>query len=331
MSGGVNKRLVRQFRMPGFPFVLVTTEVLQEGEDLHTFCKKVIHYGVPWTPSAFEQRTGRVDRIHSLFQRVHDGSERQPLDDELIQVYIPYLSDTVEVLQVRRVLKRLNRFSELIHRTRRGDEDLDSKIDAAREVLEELEAIPQIKGLLESAFPVKEGWLCGDLTSLPSSILELGKYEEHFERLWTELLSACQIDDRSAVDGRRRKRGVAWVRAGAVLPNGESAEGAQEQSFELQMLSQVSGDAVILDCSSHAGRVDLRNDEVVDRLCRLQTELGNVKICARPEGTKREDAITLEGEIVFDPRTTEVGELCSLVSRVVGSTAVVSVGIKDGA
>ena len=36
MSGGVNQRLVRQFRMPGFPLVLVTTDVLQEGEDLQT-------------------------------------------------------------------------------------------------------------------------------------------------------------------------------------------------------------------------------------------------------------------------------------------------------
>jgi hypothetical protein len=42
MSGAVNKRLVRQFRMPGFPLVLVTTDVLQQGEDLQTFCRKVV-------------------------------------------------------------------------------------------------------------------------------------------------------------------------------------------------------------------------------------------------------------------------------------------------
>ena len=29
MSEGVNQRLVRQFRMPGLPLVLVTTDVLQ--------------------------------------------------------------------------------------------------------------------------------------------------------------------------------------------------------------------------------------------------------------------------------------------------------------
>ena len=34
MSGQVNQTLVRQFRMPGYPFVLVTTDLLQEGEDI---------------------------------------------------------------------------------------------------------------------------------------------------------------------------------------------------------------------------------------------------------------------------------------------------------
>ena len=38
MFGQVSKKLVQQFRMPGYPLVLVTTDLLQEGEDLHTFC-----------------------------------------------------------------------------------------------------------------------------------------------------------------------------------------------------------------------------------------------------------------------------------------------------
>jgi len=46
MYGGVNRSLVRQFRMPGYPLNLVATDVLQEGEDLHTFCRRVMHYGI---------------------------------------------------------------------------------------------------------------------------------------------------------------------------------------------------------------------------------------------------------------------------------------------
>ena len=78
MSGGVNQRLVRQFRMPGLPLVLVTTDVLQQGGDLHTFCRRIAHYGIAWTPSAIEQRTGRVDRIGGLVQRRLDGSPELP-------------------------------------------------------------------------------------------------------------------------------------------------------------------------------------------------------------------------------------------------------------
>src|SRR5207237_2984352 len=59
MTGQVNQTLVRQFRLPGYPLVLITTELLQEGEDLHTFCAAVHHYGIAWTPSAMEQRIGR--------------------------------------------------------------------------------------------------------------------------------------------------------------------------------------------------------------------------------------------------------------------------------
>ena len=163
MSGGVNQRLVRQFRMPGFPLVLITTDVLQEGEDLHTFCRRVVHYGIAWTPSAMEQRTGRIDRIGGLVQRSLDGSTEVPEADDLIQVYYPHLRDTVELLQVRRVLRRLNRFLRLIHR---GDTTVGTDghaIDAVRAWREEIEDLPPVQGELKSAFPIECGWLEGEL------------------------------------------------------------------------------------------------------------------------------------------------------------------------
>src|SRR5690606_16566742 len=53
--------LAAKFRMPGYPYVLITTDILREGEDLHTYCQNVYHYGVAWNPSDMQQRTGRVD------------------------------------------------------------------------------------------------------------------------------------------------------------------------------------------------------------------------------------------------------------------------------
>src|SRR5205085_6153121 len=110
MAGQVNQTLVRQFRMPGYPFVLVTTDLLQEGEDLHTFCSTVHHYGISWMPSSMEQRVGRVDRVSSQTDRRLTSVNSTPSGDQLLQVYYPHLSQTVEVLQVQRVLERLNRF-----------------------------------------------------------------------------------------------------------------------------------------------------------------------------------------------------------------------------
>ncbi len=112
MYGGVARRTVSQFRMPGYPYVLVTTDVLQEGEDLHTYCDRIVHYGISWTPSAIEQRIGRVDRIGSLVQRRLDRrSKSKAGEDDYLQVYFPYLADTYEYVQVGIVfLTGKNRF-----------------------------------------------------------------------------------------------------------------------------------------------------------------------------------------------------------------------------
>ena len=107
MAGGVNQTLVRQFRMPGYPLVLISTDLLQEGEDLHTFCSAVHHYGISWTPSSMEQRIGRIDRVRSQTDRRLSEVRVGPLrGDQMLQVYFPHLEDTVEVLQVQRVLDR---------------------------------------------------------------------------------------------------------------------------------------------------------------------------------------------------------------------------------
>jgi hypothetical protein len=115
MSGQINKTVIEQFRMSGYPFALVTTDLLQEGEDLHTFCSNMYHYGISWTPSAMEQRIGRIDRVRSQTDRRLNGRDRAPDNDEKLQVFYPYLKDTVEVLQVNRVFERMNTFLRLMH------------------------------------------------------------------------------------------------------------------------------------------------------------------------------------------------------------------------
>ena len=169
MFGEINNTLVRQFRMPGYPFALITTDLLQEGEDLHTFCSSVYHYGISWTPSAMEQRIGRVDRVNSETERRLTVLQRQPLGEELLQVYFPHLKDTVEVLQVERVLERMNRFLRLMHLNLGQPESYERHINVSTEAVRLHRDIEQIRTPLETAFGVQQELLRGDQRSLAVS------------------------------------------------------------------------------------------------------------------------------------------------------------------
>ncbi len=102
-------RTAAQFRMPGWPFVLITTDILKEGEDLHLYCKDIFHYGVAWKASDMDQRNGRVDRIGSMSYREIKKSDHIDRDN-MIHIFVPYLSDTLEVNQVSRVFKGIDQF-----------------------------------------------------------------------------------------------------------------------------------------------------------------------------------------------------------------------------
>jgi len=103
--------LAAQFRMPGFPYVLITTDIFREGEDLHTYCQNVYHYGIAWNPSDMEQRTGRIDRINSKSYRMLNNTKELSFENK-VQVFYPYLRHSVEVNQVVQLLRNLNKFVE---------------------------------------------------------------------------------------------------------------------------------------------------------------------------------------------------------------------------
>ena len=146
------------------PWVVVATNVFQEGVDLHTYCRTVIHHGVTHAASSIEQRTGRVDRIGGLLQReVGQQTFHSGLPDELkIQSLFPYQNDTFEKHQVRRVLQNCNRFIEALHHV---DEVVEHSPEMA---LEEKYVVPkQITNQLRSPFDVSSSaWLVGELNAL---------------------------------------------------------------------------------------------------------------------------------------------------------------------
>ncbi len=322
MSGGVNQRLVRQFRMPGFPLILITTDVLQEGEDLHTFCRRVVHYGIAWTPSAIEQRTGRVDRIGGLVQRRLDGSSTPPDDEELIQVYYPHLRDTVELLQVRRVLRRLNRFMHLIHLGSSTVGADEHGVDASRAWLDELEDPRPITNRLESAFPIAPGWHDGELDAQDVSVPDWERYFHHLDVLWQGLCGRYPITV-SPSSASHVCRGE--LPAGAV---GKADGGSKNpvangrmQSFTVGLRSQIAGDEILLECESTIGFVDLEQDAVVDALMEAVGGGGLVKLCVEPRVGRHQDRIYVRREILFNPEATRFVDVVAMFENTLAPAA----------
>jgi hypothetical protein len=263
-----------------------------------------------------EQRTGRIDRIGSLVQRVLDGRPEAPDDDELIQVYYPHLQDTVEVLQVRRVLERLNKFIEMMHESVQVPDSDASTLDVAREVLRRLKPIPQITQRLESAYPARGGWLEGELR--PSAVRRpnIRALEDRLDEYWQRLREQLGIDELDTGTARRRA-GVVNILNGEITTAPTGEVGARCQPFEIELQSQVVGDEVLVRCVSPIGAVPANDPHYIDRLYDAVWEHGGVRLCLRDIPRQRQWDLTVEEARLFHLDTSQYEELEEMVVSVV--------------
>jgi hypothetical protein len=115
ISGGTGPETQRHavdgFNTPLYPEVIITTSVLAEGLDLHRFCRRVVHHDLPWNPAKLEQRTGRVDRVGSLAQRLSRETGARPVP---IDVWLPYVRGTYDEFIFERVMARRREFRCLL-------------------------------------------------------------------------------------------------------------------------------------------------------------------------------------------------------------------------
>lgn len=299
MAGQVNQTVVRQFRMPGYPMVLVTTDLLQEGEDLHTFCSAVHHYGISWTPSAMEQRIGRIDRVRSQSDRRLSALAREPSGEDWLQVYFPYLQDTVEVLQVERVLDRMNTFLRLMHEGLSTGAPESRRIDIQREMVAARNRVATIREPLKSAFPVPDSATRGSKLTLAVNP-ELGEQvRARLEALAHPALGALPVAW-AANPPRDSLLGTATLASGRIQP------------FRLMLRSE-QGHPVVR-CVSPIGRTEADEDPsaTVARAAAMPSRLG--AILTREE---RQYDLTVEDDVLLGDPEHDATRVALLVRRVV--------------
>ncbi len=300
MAGQVNQTLIHQFRMPGYPLVLISTDLLQEGEDLHTFCSSIHHYGISWTPSAMEQRIGRIDRVRSQTdRRLSTLPGRLPEGPELLQVFFPHLEDTVEVLQVQRVLERMNVFLRLMHEglTTQGNEE--RTIGVSKEMVRARRQVPQIRERLTSAFPINEEHLNGQSCPLAATPDGAAQLASRFRQLAETALPGLD---------------VVWEpRQQPNLLLGTARLDDRVQPFGLELHSL--GAHPVIRCVSHVGSVDI-DGEAQAITCSGQRE--PIKIGVIRGLSESTCDLTVEGDVLLgtDP-ATDADRVAMLVRRTV--------------
>lgn len=320
-------RLVRQFRMPGYPLVLVSTDILQEGEDLHTFCRNVVHYGITWTPSAMEQRTGRVDRIGSLTQRRLDGRESPVTPEEKIQVYFPHLRDTVEVLQVRKVLRRLNQFLTKMHDIAPAGVQGDSRVDALREMIADHDDVPAITDRLESAFPVQPEWLEGSGAGNNVHHVPVDRYLSHWHSTWAHVATTLRLED--ATEHEDFHGHGSMPLAHDNVPEAHASAGGPSQPITLEVRAEDAGNELLLRCSSPISPIDLSKPPAALLLAELQVGCGLVKVVATADTNRRQHNIAVVREMLFHPETTQFGEAAHLASSTAKAAAAIAEALQN--
>ena len=207
--------IARKFRMPGYPRVLVSTDVFQEGEDLHTFCDSVTHYGISASPISLEQKVGRVDRIGSLAYRALHAANGEHTA-HFIQVSFPHIRESLEFLQVRLAANNLNQFLRSMNRIGEEASRPPTNVNLLNELRNTTPIAPAIDEYLKSPFVITPAMLQGEVRTneLATAQAALQERVAHGRRLVEEVLS---VETGQEVRLREISGRLQWVDADGLI------------------------------------------------------------------------------------------------------------------
>jgi len=175
-SAVVREKVIENFdaraRFPKEDYrILVTTEVLSEGVNLHR-SNVVINYDIPWNPTRLMQRVGRVNRVDTKFDKIYTFNffPTRQANSEIklkesaeakIQMFIEMLGNDARLLTEGEEIKSQELFSRLISKKTitgedEGEESELKYLQVIREIREKkLELFEKIKRLPKKARTAK--------------------------------------------------------------------------------------------------------------------------------------------------------------------------------
>src|SRR5690606_27185737 len=112
------------------------------------------------------------DRVRSKTERAAMSLSGPLVDTLRLQVFFPHLEDTVERLQVRRVLRRMHEFLRLMHEGLNAKVSESSKLNVADAIVGSHDVPPPVTTPLTTAFPVRDSDLRGRRKTLAVTLAE---------------------------------------------------------------------------------------------------------------------------------------------------------------
>src|ERR1039458_5591867 len=150
-DNAVRQRVIENFDAKAFQTrndyrILVTTDVLSEGVNLHR-SNIVVNYDIPWNPTRLMQRVGRVNRVDTPFDRIYtfnffpskrgnDLIKLKEAAEAKIQAFIEMLGADARLLTEGEEVKSHDLFTQLNSRITITGEDTgeDSELEYLTEI-----------------------------------------------------------------------------------------------------------------------------------------------------------------------------------------------------
>ena len=131
-----NKYIISQFNSPFFPKILIGTSTLQEGVNLHLFCDKIIHFGIPYSFGSDEQKIGRVDRVFGKLDRELENKEKT------LDIFYVFLEKSFDEMGVLNLLTCKRKFEDVLDS---GDKVIKEECEYEDKQIDELLYSPNLE------------------------------------------------------------------------------------------------------------------------------------------------------------------------------------------